>query len=76
MIVYPGKDNHMIVYPGKDNHMIVYPGKFQAIIFNERKENQANQIIGINQEEIKAASKVKSLGETKWSQTKFQSPYQ
>ena len=54
----------MIVYPGKDNHMIVYPGKFQAIIFNERKENQANPIICIDQEEIKVALKVKPLGET------------
>ena len=46
----------------KDNHMIVNPGKFQAIIFDEHKGNHTNQIINIDQKEIKAVSKVKLLG--------------
>ena len=46
----------------KDNHMIVNPGKFKAIIFDKRKGNHTNQIININQKEIKAVSKVKLLG--------------
>ena len=46
----------------KDNHMIVNPGKFQAIIFDKHKGNHTNQIINIDQKEIKAVSKVKLLG--------------
>ena len=46
----------------KDNHMIVNPGKFKAIIFDKRKGNHTNQIININQKEIKAVAKVKPLG--------------
>ena len=45
----------------KDNHMIVNPGKFQAIIFDKHKGNHTNQIINIDQKEIKAVSKVKLL---------------
>ena len=39
--------------------MIVNSGKFQAIIYDKHKENQ---IINIDQKEIKAVSKVKLLG--------------
>ena len=46
----------------KDNHMIVKSGKFQAIIYDKHKENHTNQIINIDQKEIKAVSKVKFLG--------------
>ena len=46
----------------KDNHMIVNPGKFKAIIFDKRKGNHTNQIINIDQKEIKGVSKVKLLG--------------
>ena len=46
----------------KDNHMIVNPGKFQAIIFDKHKGNHTNQIINIDQKEIKVALKVKLLG--------------
>ena len=42
--------------------MIVNPGKFQAIIFDNHKGNYTNQIINIDQKEIKAVSKVKLLG--------------
>ena len=41
--------------------MIVDPGKFQALIFDKHKGNETNQIINIDQKEIKAASKVKLL---------------
>ena len=46
----------------KDNHMIVNPGKFQATILDKHKGNHNNQIINIDQKEIKAVSKVKLLG--------------
>ena len=46
----------------KDNHMIVNPGKFQAIIIDKHKESYTNQIINIDQKDIKAVSKVKLLG--------------
>ena len=46
----------------KDNHMIVNPGKFQATIIDKHKGNHTNQIINIDQKEIKAVSKVKLLG--------------
>ena len=46
----------------KDNHMIVNPGKFQAIIFDKNKRNHTNQIINIDQNEIKVVSKVELLG--------------
>ena len=46
----------------KDNHLIVNPGIFQVIIFYRQKENHTNQIINIDQKEIKAVSKVKLLG--------------
>ena len=52
------KDNHMIVNPGK--------GKFQAIIFEKDKGNYTNQIINIDQKEIKAVSKLKHLNFLKW----------
>ena len=42
--------------------MIVNPAKFQAIIFDKHKRNDTNQIINIDQKEIKVASKVKLLG--------------
>ena len=42
--------------------MIVIRGKPQAIIFDKHKENHTNQIINIDQKEIKAVSKVKLLG--------------
>ena len=42
--------------------MIVNPGKFLVIIFNKHKGNHTNQIININQKEIKAVAKVKPLG--------------
>ena len=45
-----------------DNHMIVNSGKFHAIIFDKQKGNHTNQIINIDQKEIKAVSKVKILG--------------
>ena len=45
----------------KDNHMIVDLGKFHAIIFDKHKGNHTNQIINIDQTEIKAVSKVKLL---------------
>ena len=38
------------------------PGKFQEIFFNKRKGNHTNQIINIDQKEIKAVSKVTLLG--------------
>ena len=37
------------------------PGKFQAIIFDKHKGNHTNQIINIDQKEIKVALKVKLL---------------
>ena len=46
----------------KNNPMILNPGKFQARIFDKRKRNHTNQVININQKEIKAVSKVKLLG--------------
>ena len=46
----------------KDNHMILNPGKFQAIIIDKYKGNHTNQIISIDQKEIKTLSKVKLLG--------------
>ena len=42
--------------------MIVNAGKFQAIIFDKNNQNQTNQIISIDQKEIKAVPKVKLLG--------------
>ena len=42
--------------------MIKNPGNFQAIIFDKDKRNHANQIINIDQKEIKVVSKVKLLG--------------
>ena len=42
--------------------MIVNPGKFQAIIFDKHKRIHTNQIINIDQKEIKAESKVNFLG--------------
>ena len=42
--------------------MIVNLGKFQAIIFDKHKGNYNNQIINIDQKDIKAVSKVKLLG--------------
>ena len=41
--------------------MIVNPGKSQTIIFDKRKGDNTNQIINIDQKEIKAVSKVKLL---------------
>ena len=41
-----------------DNHITVNTGKFNAIIFDKHKGNFTNQIININQKEIKAVSKV------------------
>ena len=38
--------------------MIVIRGKLQAIIFDKHKENHTNQIINVDQKEIKAVSKV------------------
>ena len=46
----------------KDNHVFVNPGKFQAIIFDELKGNGTNQIINMDQKDIKVVSKVKLLG--------------
>ena len=48
--------------------MIVNPGngKFQAIIFEKDKGNYTNQIINIDQKEIKAVSKLKHLNFLKW----------
>ena len=59
----------------KNNHIIVNPGKFQAIIFDKHKGNHTNQIININQKEIKAVAKVKLLG-IEIDDIKFQTPYQ
>ena len=42
--------------------MTVNPGKFQAVIIDKHKGNYTNQIINIDQKEIKAVSKVKLLG--------------
>ena len=42
--------------------MTVNPGKFQAVIIDKHKGNHTNQIINIDQKEIKAVSKVKLLG--------------
>ena len=42
--------------------MIVNPRKFQAIILGNHKGNHTNQIINIDQKEIKAVSKVRLLG--------------
>ena len=42
--------------------MIVNPGKFQAIILDKHRGNHTNQIININQKEIKGVSKAKLLG--------------
>ena len=41
--------------------MIVNPGKSQTIIFDKRKGDNTNQIINIDQKEIKAVPKVKLL---------------
>ena len=41
--------------------MIVNPGKFQVIIFDKHKEIHTNQIINVDQKEIKAVSKVKTF---------------
>ena len=46
----------------KDTHKIWNLGKFQAIIFHKQKGNYTNQIINIDQKEIKTLSKVKPLG--------------
>ena len=46
----------------KNNHMIVIPGKFRGMIYDKHKENHTNQIINIDQKEIKVVSKVKILG--------------
>ena len=42
--------------------MIVNLGTFQAIIFHKHKGNHTNQIINIDQKEIKTVSKVKPFG--------------
>ena len=42
--------------------MVVDPGKFQAIIIDKHEGNHTNQLINIDQKEIKAVSKVKLLG--------------
>ena len=42
--------------------MIVNPSKFQTIIFDKHKQNHTNQIINIDQKEIKEVLKVKLLG--------------
>ena len=55
-------ESKIIINWFKDNHMIVNPGKFQAIIIDKHKRNHTNQIINIDQKEIKAVSKVKLLG--------------
>lgn len=39
--------------------MIVNPGKSQTIIFDKCKGDNTNQIINIDQKDIKAVSKVK-----------------
>ena len=41
--------------------MIVNPSKFQVIIFDKLRGNHTNQIINIDQKEIKTVSKVKLL---------------
>ena len=46
----------------KHNHIFVNPGKFQAIIFDKQKGNGTNQIINMDQKDIKVVSKVKLLG--------------
>ena len=45
----------------KNNHIIVNPGKFQVIIFDKHKEIHTDQIINVDQKEIKAVSKVKTF---------------
>ena len=55
-------ESEIIINWFKDNHMIVNPGKFKAIIFDTHKRNHTNQIINIDQKEIKAVSKVRLLG--------------
>ena len=45
----------------KDNHMIVNQDKFQAIMIDKHKGNHTNQVVNIDQKEIKAVSKVKLL---------------
>ena len=42
--------------------MIVNPDNFQAIIIDKHKGNHTNQIINIDQKEMKVVSKVKLLG--------------
>ena len=46
----------------KDNHMIANPSEFQTVIFDKHKGNHTNQIIRLDQTEIKALSKVRPLG--------------
>ena len=55
-------ESEIVINCFKDNHMIVNPGKFQAIVFDNHKGNHTNQIINIDQKEIKAVSKVRLLG--------------
>ena len=60
----------------KDNRIIMNSSKFQVIIFDKRKGNHTNQIINIDQKEIKAVSKVKLLVIEIDGKTKFQPSYQ
>ena len=51
-------ESEIVINWFKDNYMIVNAGKFKAIIIDKHKGNHINQIINIDQEEIKAVSKV------------------
>ena len=57
-----GSESEIALRWFKVNHMIVNPGKFQATIFHKHKGNHNhNQIISIDQKEIKVVSKIKLL---------------
>ena len=48
----------------KDNKMIVNPDKFQFILLDKRKSDHTNEIINIDNQQLKAVSSVKLLGVT------------
>ena len=45
-----------------DDHLIVNPAKFWEIIFDKNKGNHTNEIINIDEKEVKVISNVKVLG--------------
>ena len=54
-------ENEIAINWFKDNYMIVNPGTIQLVIFDKQKGNHSNQIINIDQKEIKVVSKVRLL---------------